>query len=250
MTSHRILIVEDEASLSHYYTEVLEKAGYESRAASSCQSAVKLYREYQPHLVILDLYLGHQMDGFDVLVAIRQQTVQAAVMVLTAYGNDARLVRAIELGADNFVSKPVSREHLLARVRAQLRLRRDPIRAASGGRFRYGTFVIDLNASQLHDLTANRRRPLSDTERRVLSSLLATAGEIVSYEALLRQIWNVDPPTDANYLTNKPVRDAVFRIRAKLELVGAQDILTSVYEKGVIIRRPDEVLAEVGVHRK
>ena len=214
MTTHRILVVEDEASLCSYYIEVLEKAGYETLAANTYETAMKLSREFQPHLLILDLYLGRELDGFDVLAAVRQQNDQAAVMVLTAYGNEARLVRAFDLGADNFVSKPVSCEHLLARVRAQLRLRRDPVQDYSTGRFRYGDVVIDLSVGQVHHLTTNKRQALSEQERKLLSLLLAAPGAIVPHEALLRQIWKVDLQSDANYLMTKSVRTTVFRIRS------------------------------------
>jgi DNA-binding response OmpR family regulator len=244
MSAHRILVVDDEASLCNYYVEVLKKAGYETRAANNYWTAMKLSREFQPHLLILDLYFGRELDGFDVLAALRSQNDQATVMVLTAYGNEVRLVRALDLGADNFVSKPVSREHLLARVRAQLRLRRDPVQGYRTGRFRYGDVVIDLGVGQVHDLTTNKRQALSEQERKVLSILLAAPGAIVPYEALLRQIWKVDLQSDANYHATKSVRNAVFRIRAKLKLAGDRDVLTVVYETGVTIRPPDEVLVD------
>ena len=244
MSVHRILVVEDEASLRHYYVEVLDKAGYEAQAANTYETAMKLSREFQPHLLILDLYFGCELDGFDVLATLRQQNDQTAVMVLTAYGNEVRLVRALDLGADNFVSKPVSREHLLARVRAQLRLRRDPVQGYITGRFRYGDVVIDLGVGQVHHLTTHKRQALSEQERKVLSLLLAAPGVIVPHEALLRQIWKVDLQSDANYHATKSVRNAVFRIRAKLELAGDQDALTVVYETGVRIRPPDETLVD------
>jgi DNA-binding response OmpR family regulator len=244
MSGHRILVVEDEASLCSYYVEVLQKAGYETRAAATYETALKLTREYQPHLVVLDLYLGHELDGFDVLAALRRQNDQTAVMVLTAYGNEARLVRALDLGADNFVSKPVSREHLLARVRAQLRLRRDPGQGYRTGWFRYGDVVIDLSVGQVRHLTTNQRQALSEPERKVLSLLLAAPGAIVPYEALLRQVWKLDLQSNATYVMTKPVRTTIFRIRSKLKLSGDRDVLTVVYETGVAIRPPDEVHAD------
>ncbi len=244
MSTHRILVIEDEANQRAFYVGVLQQGGYEVRSADSGPGALKIWQEYDPHLIVLDLYLGSKIDGFEVLSSIRSQNDQAAVIILTAYGNEARLVRAFDLGADNFVSKPVSREHLLARVRAQLRLRRDPVRIAVGGRFKYGELIIDLHAGQLIYEPTLKRRALSENERKLLALLLANAGTTMTYEDVLRQVFEVDIHSSPSSLHTKTVRNAVFRLRAKLKDCGNSQVLTTVYEIGVTMPRPDEVLSE------
>jgi two-component system OmpR family response regulator len=248
MSTHRILVIEDEANQRAFYTDVLQRAGYEVRSADSGSGALQAWREFDPHLIILDLYLGSQIDGFEVLSSIRSQNDEAAVIILTAYGNEARLVRAFDLGADNFVSKPVSREHLLARVRAQLRLRRDPVRIANGGRFRYGELVIDISVGQLMHRPTLKRRALNDHERKLLAVLLANAGATVAYEDLLRQVFRVDIHAAPTSLKTRTLRNTLFRLRSKLRDCGNGNLLTTVYESGVSLPEPDEVLYEEVAH--
>lgn len=115
MARQTILIVEDELNLLQFYQETLEQAGFNTHSARDGQDALKTFEAVHPDLVILDLGLFGDLDGFDVLSDLRQ-TSNVGVMILTAHGGDERLVRGLNLGADNYLLKPISKEHLLNKI--------------------------------------------------------------------------------------------------------------------------------------
>src|SRR5512136_911407 len=117
----RILIVEDEETLLDYYRRSLGAEGYQSRCVRTGEEALYAFRAFGPDLVILALGLAGKIDGFEVLCAVRQENTMARVLILTGQPGEEKMVRGLEGGADDYVIKTVSKEHLLARVRAQLR---------------------------------------------------------------------------------------------------------------------------------
>jgi DNA-binding response OmpR family regulator len=238
-SSQRILIVEDEAALLIFYRQVLEDAGFRTRAARSGPEALAAFTEYVPDLVILDLMLLGDMDGFEVLSSLRARS-SVRIMILTGQVGDARAVRGLNLGADNYLAKPISGQQLVARVRAQLR--RTPGGNLAPDRCRklyyYGDLVIDLGRAQA--LRHGKHFTFGDVERRVLERLLSTPGRMVSYVELMEAGWGLIQPLtqgeDARLLLN-----VAYRLRRKLRQTEGQDVIETVNNAGFIIAAPDRI---------
>lgn len=233
----RVLVIEDESALLVFYRQVLEEAGYRTRTARSGAEGLAAFTEFSPELVILDLMLMGEMDGLEVLAALRARS-PVRIVILTGQTGDARVVRGLNLGADNYLIKPISREQLVARVRAQLR--RTPAGNLVPERMRklfyYGDLVIDLDRAQA--LWRGRRFTFGDVERRVLERLLRTPGQLVTYTELMEAGWGMVQPAvyaeDARVLLN-----VAYRLRRKLRQTQGQDVIETVANTGLLIRPPD-----------
>ncbi|MBQ6909826.1 MAG: response regulator transcription factor, partial [Synergistaceae bacterium] len=120
MRNFKILIVEDEPSISEAVEAYIKRAGYVTLTAFDGQEALKLWQEQQPDLIVLDLMLP-KLNGVDVCKIIRAENSQVPIIMLTAKSSDADVVNGLDSGANDYVSKPFSMRVLLARIRAQLR---------------------------------------------------------------------------------------------------------------------------------
>jgi DNA-binding response OmpR family regulator len=237
LPGQRILIVEDEAALLVFYRQVLEETGYRTRAARSGPEALAAFTEFAPELVILDLMLMGDSDGFEVLALLRARS-PVRIIILTGQAGDARVVRGLNLGADNYLVKPISREQLVARVRAHLR--RTPAGNLAPERMRklfyYGELVIDLGRAQA--LRRGRRFTFGDVERRILERLLRTPGQLVTYVELMEAGWGIVQPMfvgeDARVLLN-----VAYRLRRKLRLTEGKDLIETVANAGLLIQPAD-----------
>lgn len=236
MGRKKILIVEDDENAATFYRQALEEARFDTHVCATGAHALRLFNEFMPDLVLLDLALADDVDGFAVLASLRDRS-DVAVIILTGQPGDAKEVRGLTLGADNYLTKPVSRAALVARVRAQLRLHRGPVAAA--GVHRYGDLVIDLDHGQA--TRGEGRFTFGEVERRVLGRLLHTPGEPVSRRELLHIGWGFTlpmiTPEDLRVLEN-----TVYRLRQKLAHRGRQPgLIRNVFEVGFSIRPPDAV---------
>jgi DNA-binding response OmpR family regulator len=208
--SVRILVIEDETALLDFYRTVLTEAGYQTRCIRSGEEALQAFRAFGPDLLILDLGLAGQLDGFDVLQALRQENAAARVLILTAQPGEARMVRGLEGGADDYVVKTVSGEHLLARVRAQLR--RAPAGAAEV--YRHGGVEVDLAVNQVR--RQGKRMILGEAERRVLARLLQTPGQMVTFAELSEVGWALAFPKQHFEEDLRILKSCIYRLRLKL----------------------------------
>jgi DNA-binding response OmpR family regulator len=215
MGKPRILIVEDDEHLLNFYTEVLEQADYTIDQAQTGRGALDLWRTCGPDLVILDLTLAGHMDGLEVLVTMRQRAA-TPVMVLTGEASEARLVRALNLGADNYVCKPVTRAELLARVRAHLRRGVERAGPALPGTMDFGRLVIDFAQNQLKR-DDGQRFTVKGLEKLILTRLLQTPGELVTYRELMRLGWPQSSPRVCAE-DSRALMSCVYRLRRKLDL--------------------------------
>ena len=120
MRNFKILIVEDEPSISEAVEAYIKRAGYVTLTAFDGQEALKLWQEQQPDLIVLDLMLP-KLNGVDVCKIIRAENSQVPIIMLTAKSSDADIVNGLDSGANDYMSKPFSMRVLLARIRAQLR---------------------------------------------------------------------------------------------------------------------------------
>lgn len=236
MPARPILIVEDDPPTLAFIQAALSQAGYATCAARSGPAALRLFAATEPALVLLDLTLLGDMDGLVVLAALRQRS-QTPVMILTGECSDARLARSFDLGADNYVVKPVTRLELVARVRAQLRGRSPVVLPQAEGVFRYGAVMIDLNQAVVRRADG-RCFKLPGLERRVVARLLATPGQLVSRQELMDGVWATGEVVmrwdDARTLLN-----CIYRLRRKLDADSGKSLITTVASQGFLIAPPD-----------
>jgi len=219
-----ILLVEDAADLAQVIARELEAAGYETLRAADGLAALELYARRQPDLVILDWMLP-KLDGLDVLRQIRQsceRTASAAVpvLMLTARDEEADRVIGLEVGADDYLTKPFGMRELMARVRALLRriervqqiLEAD--RAKADTALTYGPLSLDPQAYRAAPL-AGEPLDLTRTEFELLHLLLRNPGRAFSRSYLLDTVWG------ENYVAgDRSVDNAVLRLRRKLGPLG------------------------------
>ena len=189
--SKRILIVEDEKNIVDILNFNLVKEGYSTMEAYDGQAGLQLALEQDPDLILLDLMLP-KMDGFEVCKTLREQGRTTPVIMLTAREAETDKVLGLELGADDYITKPFSMRELLARVKANIR-RSDMVPAAAPSRegsLRFGRLVIDTDK-----LTVSKDGVLLDLTQReyeLITFLASNPGQVYSREALMEHVWNYD----------------------------------------------------------
>jgi len=201
----KVLIADDDAELRELIAFTLGQAGYLVIKASDGHAAVRLFEAEAPDLVVLDINMPG-LSGFQVCEAIRARS-RVPVMMLTVRGEEEDLVRALGLGADDYLTKPFSPRTLLARLRALLR------RAGmeSSPPLAVGRLTLDLAEHTVRIGAAETVR-LTKLELRLLQMLLANAGHTVSSERLLMQVWGHRSGGDRQLL-----KQLVHRLRQKIE---------------------------------
>ena len=202
----RILIVEDDAALRGSIRSTLERNGYEVRSAGDGAAGARELHTGTYDAVLLDIGLPF-VDGWRILSELEGKRMPS-VIVISARGGEQDKVRALDMGADDYLAKPFGADELLARIRAVLR-RTQPapgpdVIAKTGG------ITVDLaNRAVLRDGVEVR---LSPTEYGLLSALARHAGQVIDHRTLLREVWGPSYGDERNYL-----RTFIQRLRVKLE---------------------------------
>lgn len=205
----KILVVEDENNISSFVKTVLEANTYHVITASTCSQGEMLFSSYIPDLVILDLGLPDR-DGLEFIREIRKSHL-TPILVLSARSMEADKVAALDLGANDYVTKPFGTAELLARVRAALRNRRlvDEHASAPGGKFFLYDLKIDYDRRVV--TVAEEEIKLTQTEYNILAFLSQHTGKVMTYSAIIRAIWGA---TDVGSVKKLQVNMA--NIRKKL----------------------------------
>jgi len=202
---HRILVVDDDRQLLRALRINLSARGYEVVVAADGATALNAASRQPPDLVVLDLGLP-DVDGVDVVEGLRGWSA-VPVIVLSARDQEQSKVRALDAGADDYVTKPFGMDELLARVRAALRrgspVPQEPVVTTEA-------FTIDLAARRVTRDGANVR--LTPTEWHLLEVLVRNAGKLVPHRQLLQEVWGPKYESETNYL-----RVYLAQLRAKLE---------------------------------
>ena len=212
--SKRILIVEDEKNIVDILSFNLNKEGYETLEAYDGQAGLQLALEQNPDLILLDLMLP-KMDGFDVCRNLRRENRSTPVIMLTAREEETDKVLGLELGADDYITKPFSMRELLARVKANIRRNEmaagTPAPAPSGSRMELGRIAIDPD--QMVVYKDGRALELTQREYELIKFLAAQPGKVFSREALMEHVWNYE-----GYVGDvRAVDVAIRRLREKVE---------------------------------
>lgn len=222
----KILVVEDERRIQSFINAILTSNGYDVICANTGSQAYSMITSHCPDLVILDLGLP-DIDGLNVLSAMRQWT-QLPVIVVSARSHERDKVEALDMGADDYISKPFGASELLARIRTAIR----HTRAASGnanivksGKFTTGELTIDYDKRRVY--IAGEDVHLTQNEYKIVSLLGMHAGKVLTYDTILKELWGPDSRED-----NQILRVNMANIRRKIEKNPAE---------------PEYIFTEVGV---
>jgi DNA-binding response OmpR family regulator/tRNA A-37 threonylcarbamoyl transferase component Bud32 len=205
MTRHSVLIVEDDATLLRGLKDNFGFEGYEVTTASDGEAGLEIALSREPDLVLLDIMLPG-INGFEVCQRIRKARLEMPIVMLTAKGQEVDIVRGLNLGADDYVTKPFSIKELLARAQALLRRREAP----SVEVYRFGSFRLDLASHQLFENGAAVQ--LTPKEFRLLELLLRRAGRALTRDEIMRIVWGTDVR-----VTTRSVDRCVTTLRSKIE---------------------------------
>lgn len=184
--TRRVLVVDDEKAIVRLVTFNLEKEGFVTFKACDGEEALRIVREERPDLVILDIMLP-RIDGFEVCKRIRQESVQTAIIMLTAKDQEIDTVLGLELGADDYITKPFSPRELVARVKAVLRRTVPKEEYVRSSETRIGGLVINSGS---YEVTVDGKPvELTPKEFELLDFLARNAGRVMTRDALLNNIW-------------------------------------------------------------
>jgi two-component system KDP operon response regulator KdpE len=205
---HRILVVDDEPRMIRFIRLNLEHDGFEVAEAADGLAALKQVRDVLPDLVLLDVAMP-ELDGFETLRLLREIS-SIPVIMLTARGEEDDRVRGLELGADDYVTKPFSPRELVSRVRAVLRRTEAPPPAEKS------TLHVDdrlqINFDRREVFVEGKQIKLRPTEYRLLYHLVQNAGWVVPHDQLLAKVWGYEYREETHYL-----RLYINYLRQKLE---------------------------------
>ncbi len=202
----RILIVDDEPEMVRGLEDNLRFEGYQTVSARDGRQALELALREAPDLILLDVMMP-DMSGWDVCRQLRAKSIDVPVIMLTARGEEVDRVRGLELGADDYVTKPFSLRELLARIRAVLRR---PGRRQQLAEFAFGDVRLHLRARLAY--RGGREVKLTRKEFDLLTYLVEHRGEIVTRDRLLDEVWGYD-----RFPTTRTVDTHILRLRQKFE---------------------------------
>jgi len=205
----RILIIEDDVAILRGLKDNLEYEGYGVLSATDGEQGYDLIREKKPDLVILDLMLP-RLSGYEVCRKVRAEGGNVPILILTARGEEADKVHGLNIGADDYVTKPFSVRELLARIQAIFRRASSSRTGSLPDELRFHDVVVDF--LRFEASKSGRVLELSRKEFGVLRLLAARSGEVVTRDELLDAVWGYD-----RFPTTRTVDNHVALLRAKIE---------------------------------
>ena len=221
----KILIVEDEANILSFIKANLEISDYQVICAETCALGMMMYASHRPDLVVLDLGLPDQ-DGMTFLKRLRKDSL-TPVIVLSARSDEKDKVEALDMGANDYVTKPFGSNEFLARIRSTLRMTTHRMQNGMfpGGKFKASGLTIDYDARRV--FLHKKEVKLTQTEYNIIAALSEHAGKVMTYSAIIKEIWGPNMQND-----NRILRVNMANIRRKMENNPAQ---------------PQYIFTEVGV---
>ncbi len=203
---YKILIVEDDRAIVNFVQTVLDTNNYQVLTAERCSQGLLVCSSHMPDLVVLDLGLP-DMDGMEFIRQVRQSSM-VPILVLSARTGEQDKVAALDMGANDYITKPFGTHELLARIRAALRNVRVGS-SPSGGKFAAGDLEIDYDRRQVQ--AGGKCIHLTQTEYNILALLSLHTGKVLTYAAIIREVWG-----DADSGSVKKLQVNMANIRKKL----------------------------------
>jgi DNA-binding response OmpR family regulator len=203
----RILVVEDDPAILRGLADNLEFESYEVLTAGDSEIGYRLIHEQKPDLIVLDLMLP-KLSGYELCRKVRGEGNTTPILMLTARGEEADRVLGLDLGADDYVTKPFSVRELLARIRAVLRRTQPPHPLPD--ELRFSDVTVDFRSYEA--ARAGRTVEMTRKEFKVLQLLASREGEVVSRDELLDEVWGLN-----NFPNTRTVDNHIASLRAKLE---------------------------------
>ncbi len=208
MKKTRILVVDDELSIIKFLRANLEANSYDVLSAMDGAEALQTFEMELPDLVILDIMMP-KMDGFEVCRRLREWS-QTPIIMLSARGDESDKVKCLDLGADDYITKPFGKDELIARVKAVLR--RTETAAAIPTQPSFSSGDLKINFAQREVTVAGKEVKLTPTEYGLLQEFVLNAGKVLTHTHLLNKVWGPEYREEREYL-----HVFVRRLRAKLE---------------------------------
>ena len=208
----RIIVIEDDRAILRGLKDNLEHESYEVLAATDGEQGYQLIRDCSPDLIVLDLMMP-KMDGYELCRKVRSEGVNTPILMLTARSEEADRVHGLDIGADDYVTKPFSMPELLARIRAILRRAQPPTDLPD--QVHFDEVIVDFK--RFTATKAGEALKLSRKEFGVLRLLAARTGQVVTRNELLDEVWGHD-----YFPTERTVDNHISSLRAKLEEDPAQ----------------------------
>ena len=211
----KILIVEDDAHILLGLEEVLKSEGYEVATCNRGDQALETVTRHRPALIVLDVMLPG-LSGYDICKQLRAKKFAAPILMLTAKGQEIDKVVGLELGADDYVTKPFGVRELLARIQALLRrVGAGQAKADSADVFQIGSATIDAKTFQIR--RGKTIEELTAKELKLLQFFRAHAGEVLSRDKLLNEVWGYN-----YYGTTRTLDQVIVQLRKKLGDNGSE----------------------------
>ncbi|HEY7130251.1 MAG TPA: response regulator [Nitrospira sp.] len=207
-----IVLIEDESEIRRFLRTTLPSHGFRIHEATTGQEGLIETKARNPDLILLDLGLP-DMDGTDVIRQLREWTA-TPIIVLSAREQEQQKVAALDLGADDYVTKPFGINELLARIRAALRHAARPDGIEADSRFTFGNVRVELSRRQV--FVADKEVHLTQIEYKLLTTLVRHAGKVVTHRQLLKEVWGPLHVEEGHYL-----RVYMRQLRNKLEITPA-----------------------------
>ena len=202
-----VLIVEDDETMLKGLRDAFEHNGYIVFAANDGESGMQIAESNEPDIIILDVMLP-RTDGFDVCRTLRKRGVITPIIMLTARAEEIDKVVGLEIGADDYVTKPFSTRELLARVKAHLRRTTEKILSLE--HYEFGNVTLDFAAFKT--FKNKKQIDLTSTEYSLMKVLIKHRNEVVPREKILNEVWGYD-----SYPSSRTVDNHILNLRQKLE---------------------------------
>lgn len=232
---YKILVIEDEDNINNLLKALLETNGYQVISSKTCENGKMLFTSHRPDLIILDLGLP-DLDGMTFLKEIRKESL-TPVIVVSARTDEKDKVDALDMGANDYVTKPFGSAELVARVRSAIRNSRRSAEEGRlpGGKFKSGGLEIDYDKRRV--LVDNKEVTLTQTEYNIIAFLSEHSGKVMTYASIIRDIWGYN---DLN--STKKLQVNMANIRKKLgDKPGKNNYIVNELGVGYRMREKDFV---------
>lgn len=206
----RILIVEDDVSILTGLVDLLSGEGFKVSSAASGEKALSLYKQEHPDLILLDVMVP-EIHGYDLCKEIRKKDSSVAIIMLTAKGKEVDKVVGLELGADDYITKPFGIHELLARIHAVLRRRQSPV-SGSEDKEPFSFADVHINVREMTGTKGRVRFELSEREIKLLKLFADHPDEVLERDRILEEVWGITYGG-----TTRTLDQHIVKLRQKIE---------------------------------